>query len=145
MRGSHSQFIAHAANKTQDQPARNLVTTPTDLSQLHSHTYFLTHTTVILCGVQHNLNYEQVRNEHSYGQLHIYKQGHPGKIQTPVHWNLTAPPCVITQQYYSTTFILLDFHSHTKKILCAFLFNPLMPNDPLRGHAVSPLNSPNDP
>lgn len=93
------------------------MTAPTGLSQLHSHTYFLTHTTFILCGVQNSLNFVQVRNEHSYSQLHIYKQGRPGKIQTPVHWNLTAPPCVITQQYHSTTFILLHYHSHIKKLV----------------------------
>jgi hypothetical protein len=119
--GPYSESVAHAGNKTQDQAACNLVTKPTELSQVHSHIYFLTYKTVLLCGVQHKFNLVQVRYEHSNGQIRMYTQGHPCKIQTPVQWNRTAPPPIITQKYYSTTFILLHLLFHKKK-LCVHSF-----------------------
>jgi hypothetical protein len=47
----------------------------------------------------------------------MYVQGSPVEIQTSTHWSLigrsmTAPhACVIAQQYSSTTFVSLRFHS----------------------------------
>jgi hypothetical protein len=55
-----------------------------------------------------------------YGQLYLRIQGRPIKIQTAVHRNLVGdtmivPPQVIAQQYSSTIFVSLRFHSRNEK------------------------------
>jgi hypothetical protein len=57
----------------------------------------------------------------------MYKQGRPGEIQTPTHWNLiarsiTPSPPVIAQQYYSVIFVSMRFHSRMEKFGSRFNF-----------------------
>jgi hypothetical protein len=66
-------------------------------------------------------NFAQVGIEYAFAKLYVYIEGIHFDIQTPTHWrmigrSITAPPPVIAQQYSSTTFIALSFHSSKEKL-----------------------------
>jgi len=91
---------------------------------------------VMVQKVWHELNFAQVKIEYTYLQLYVYTQWSPVEIETPTHWNLfgcsvtTLLPGTVTQQYSSTTFILLCFCSckeklgiHIKNIILSFFIS----------------------
>lgn len=93
-------------------------------------------TIVMIQKVWHELNFAQVRIDDTDGQLYVYTQLSQVEIETPTHWNLigrsvtTLLPGTVAQQYSSTTFVLLWFHSckeklgtHFKNIILSFLIS----------------------
>ena len=88
--------------------------------------------TVTFKTVRCRSNFQQVRTHYIYGRLCMYIQENPAEIPTPTQWNPTghskiALPPVIAQQYSSTTFISIHFHTrkensgHISKVLFQFV------------------------
>ena len=57
---------------------------------------------------------EQVGIQYTCGQPYMHIKGSPDYIHAPAHWNVSAVPPVIAQQYSSTTFFASRFQ-HRKE------------------------------
>lgn len=57
-------------------------------------------------------NFVQVKIEYTYGQVYMYVQGSPAKIQTPPHWNQTDRSMTTLLPVLSLISILPPLSSH---------------------------------